>query len=163
MKAKNITEPGFYWYSKAGDWTIVHVDDYLGPKDLIFTHTGNDHPFMGKELSDSFPGDFIGPLEPPERTSTGCQRPLAPGQHWSFCGETDMGATDPALCVNCGGSLLLADVSARDVQKLKGAYYFDAKGNMHHDPVRTCLHCHPPVHTQLWNCPQCGSPLSAPK
>lgn len=34
---------------------------------------------------------------------TGCGARLAPGQHWAFCGETDMGQTAPALCTNCGG------------------------------------------------------------
>lgn len=31
----------------------------------------------------------------------GCNRKLAPGQYWGFCGETDMGQTLPALCVDC--------------------------------------------------------------
>ena len=33
-----------------------------------------------------------------------CGRKLAPGQWWTYCGETDMGQTDPALCTECGGS-----------------------------------------------------------
>lgn len=37
----------------------------------------------------------------------GCRRQLAPGQWWSFCGETDMGQTLPALCRECGGDLEL--------------------------------------------------------
>lgn len=32
----------------------------------------------------------------------GCGARLAPGQHWAFCGETDMGSL-PALCTECGG------------------------------------------------------------
>jgi hypothetical protein len=41
---------------------------------------------------------------PATPTGDGCRARLAPGQHWSFCGETDMGQTLPALCTNCGGS-----------------------------------------------------------
>lgn len=39
-----------------------------------------------------------------EPSSEGCRAKLAPGQHWTFCGETDMGQTEPALCERCGGS-----------------------------------------------------------
>jgi len=35
---------------------------------------------------------------------------------------------------------------------------FNASG----DPYRTCIHCFPPVHTDAWNCPQCGRPLKDP-
>lgn len=35
----------------------------------------------------------------------GCRARLAPGQHWAFCGETDMGQSLPALCKDCGGDL----------------------------------------------------------
>lgn len=38
----------------------------------------------------------------------GCKKRLAPGQHWAFCGETDMGQTAPALCTECGGEYRLA-------------------------------------------------------
>jgi hypothetical protein len=34
----------------------------------------------------------------------GCKAKLAAGQWWSFCGETDMGQTAPALCTKCGGT-----------------------------------------------------------
>ena len=37
-----------------------------------------------------------------------CGKPLAAGQWWGFCGETDMGQTAPALCTECGGDLKLA-------------------------------------------------------
>lgn len=37
----------------------------------------------------------------------GCKRKLAYGQWWSFCGETDMGQTVPALCTECGGEFIL--------------------------------------------------------
>jgi hypothetical protein len=40
----------------------------------------------------------------------GCQKRLAQGQWWGFCGESDMGQTMPALCVNCGGEYTLATV-----------------------------------------------------
>lgn len=39
----------------------------------------------------------------------GCGKKLAKGQWYSFCGETDMGQTIPALCVECGGELKLAE------------------------------------------------------
>lgn len=35
--------------------------------------------------------------------ASGCGAPLAEGQWWSFCGETDMGQSLPALCTVCGG------------------------------------------------------------
>lgn len=38
-----------------------------------------------------------------EGARNGCGARLAPGQHWAFCGETDMGQTEPALCTACGG------------------------------------------------------------
>lgn len=37
----------------------------------------------------------------------GCGQRLATGQYWSFCGETDMGQTAPALCTECGGKYKL--------------------------------------------------------
>lgn len=38
-----------------------------------------------------------------------CSRALAEGQWWSYCGETDMGQTAPALCVDCGGPFKLKE------------------------------------------------------
>lgn len=38
-----------------------------------------------------------------------CEKRLAPGQYWGFCGETDMGQTEPALCTECGGEYKLAE------------------------------------------------------
>lgn len=38
-----------------------------------------------------------------QATAQGCKRKLAAGQHWSYCGETDMGQTAPFLCEECGG------------------------------------------------------------
>lgn len=40
---------------------------------------------------------------------TGCHSRLAPGQHWAFCGETDMGDSEPALCTECGGEFKRAE------------------------------------------------------
>lgn len=34
----------------------------------------------------------------------GCGCNLAPGQKWSFCGETDGGRMLPVLCLSCGGT-----------------------------------------------------------
>ena len=39
----------------------------------------------------------------------GCNAPLADGQYFSFCGETDMGQTAPALCTKCGGEFVVKD------------------------------------------------------
>jgi len=33
--------------------------------------------------------------------SQGCRLPLAPGQHFQWCGETDMGQSVPTLCEEC--------------------------------------------------------------
>ena len=40
----------------------------------------------------------------------GCGIALAPGQHFSHCGETDMGQTLGALCEECGGSFKRAQL-----------------------------------------------------
>lgn len=42
----------------------------------------------------------------------GCRARLAPGQWWGWCGETDMGQTAPALCIECGGEFKRADLTA---------------------------------------------------
>lgn len=47
-------------------------------------------------------------LRPAYRHPQGCKAKLAAGQWWSFCGETDMGQTAPALCTKCGGTYRLA-------------------------------------------------------
>lgn len=44
----------------------------------------------------------------------GCGRQLAPGRWWGWCGETDMGQTAPALCVECGGDYELAETDKED-------------------------------------------------
>jgi hypothetical protein len=41
--------------------------------------------------------------------NNGCKRRLKGGQWWTFCGESDMGQTNPALCTHCGGDLLPVD------------------------------------------------------
>lgn len=47
---------------------------------------------------------------------SGCGRRLAGGQFFTFCGEMDMGQTDPALCTECGGELK-PDPSAQPARK----------------------------------------------
>jgi len=42
---------------------------------------------------------------------SGCGRPLAKDEWWTFCGETDMGQTAPALCTECGGEFKLKEVA----------------------------------------------------
>ena len=46
-----------------------------------------------------------------------CGRILADFQWWTFCGETDMGQTMPALCVECDPPLgyLLSGATALEV------------------------------------------------
>lgn len=46
-----------------------------------------------------------------------CNKTLAEGQWWAFCGETDMGQTSPVLCTECGGEFEL--MSDADIQKRK--------------------------------------------
>lgn len=46
------------------------------------------------------------------RPNLGCRAKLAPGQWWGWCGETDMGQTAPALCIECGGQFKRADASS---------------------------------------------------
>jgi len=49
------------------------------------------------------------PNPSPRRRHRGCRRPLADGQWWRFCGETDMGQTMPVLCTECGGDMRLKE------------------------------------------------------
>lgn len=51
------------------------------------------------------------------RKSPGCEKKLAEGQHWTFCGETDMGQTAPALCTECGGDLRLSEPAVKTGEK----------------------------------------------
>lgn len=44
---------------------------------------------------------------------SGCRAKLGPDQWWTFCGETDMGQTAPALCTECGGPYIRADVGSK--------------------------------------------------
>lgn len=56
-----------------------------------------------------------------------CNKPLADGQYWTFCGETDMGQTEPVCCTRCGGQLILAeDVNHHDVMKILDLYRKDS-------------------------------------
>lgn len=43
----------------------------------------------------------------PKGWKYGCERRLAEGQYWHFCGETDMGQSGPVLCTECGGKFKL--------------------------------------------------------
>ena len=56
-----------------------------------------------------------------------CDKPLAEGQWWNFCGETDMGQTVPVRCTRCGGDYILAeDVNHPDVIKVMERYKLDS-------------------------------------
>lgn len=50
-----------------------------------------------------------GVSEPVSLSQQGCGKDLAAGQYWNFCGETDMGQTLPALCIECGGKYELLE------------------------------------------------------
>ena len=54
---------------------------------------------------------------------SGCGIVLKAGQYFTYCGETDMGQTMPALCTNCGGAYLIDDEDhkvQRDLQPIIG-------------------------------------------
>ena len=64
-----------------------------------------------------------------------CRKKLASGQWWYYCGETDMGQTAPALCVECEpitGHLLdgatLVEVEANQTKRAAAMYRFQAAG-----------------------------------
>jgi len=50
--------------------------------------------------------------------SKGCNRRLASGQWWGYCGETDMGQTGPALCEDCGGTFKLEETEMDEYQQI---------------------------------------------
>lgn len=50
----------------------------------------------------------------------GCGADLAPGQWFTFCGETDMGQSLPALCIECGGSFKRA-IGSEELEKARRA------------------------------------------
>ena len=73
--------------------------------------------------------------------SEGCGEKLADGQWWSYCGETDMGQTEPALCTECGGNFYRANKPEKEwnmkiseqnlamlMKKHSGNFSFDYKG-----------------------------------
>ena len=50
-----------------------------------------------------------------------CGKKLAPGLWWNFCGETDMGQTEPALCADCApNGYPLAGAAPADVDAYIG-------------------------------------------
>ena len=56
-----------------------------------------------------------------------CNKPLAAGQWWNFCGQTDMGQTDPVQCTHCGGDLIRKeDVSHPSVMEVVELYKKDS-------------------------------------
>ena len=64
-----------------------------------------------------------------------CRKALAPGQYWSFCGETDMGQTLPALCTDCGGSFKLADPQTRELTDDDLRWLWRNSGGSFHGPI----------------------------
>jgi hypothetical protein len=68
--------------------------------------------YIGEHQHDDYTYKFrnneLALLCPAYRHPQGCKAKLAAGQWWSFCGETDMGQTAPALCTKCGGTYRLA-------------------------------------------------------
>lgn len=57
-----------------------------------------ERPWECEECTEAFVNSVRKKL--PQETR-GCGAKLKPGQHWAFCGETDMGQTEPALCNWC--------------------------------------------------------------
>lgn len=58
---------------------------------------------------------------------TYCDKPLAAGQWWNYCGETDMGQTEPVSCTHCGGKLIRAeDVNHPHVMTVLNTYQKDS-------------------------------------
>lgn len=56
-----------------------------------------------------------------------CSKPLAKGQYWNFCGETDMGQTVPVKCTHCGGNYIRSeDVNHPHVMQVLNAYREDS-------------------------------------
>ena len=76
-----------------------------GYADGGYTHSGSaEHTRMMESWDKRLrPGNGV--IHKPQP----CRKKLAPGQWWSFCGETDMGQTAPALCTECGGEDRLAE------------------------------------------------------
>lgn len=113
---KEFAEPGWYWHkpkhrseqSPEVDWQAVYVNE----QNWVL-YAGDE---WGEALAEC-EGEFIGPLEPPGSAAKapifsvqdGCRAKLAPGQHWSFCGESDMGQSLPVLCTECGGEFRRQD------------------------------------------------------
>lgn len=64
MKASEITQPGFYWYRKAGDPVVVEA--CLDDGRVEFYFAGNEEWSYAADL----PGEFVGPLEPPQSQGT---------------------------------------------------------------------------------------------
>ena len=56
-----------------------------------------------------------------------CNKALADGQYWNFCGETDMGQTDPVKCTHCGGDFIREeDVNHPSVIEVLNKYRKDS-------------------------------------
>lgn len=59
MKAKDVKEPGFYWYENPyGTWCVVEADLIFGR--FFFTKTGSDYEEDGNDMK----GEFLGPIQP---------------------------------------------------------------------------------------------------
>lgn len=93
-----------------------HPIVYLGPP-LKLPDTcplSGRHP-SPDDLRDAYADaavDFIDRREA-QRGNGGCLRRLKDGQWWRYCGETDMGQTEPALCSECGGTFELDEHERR--------------------------------------------------
>lgn len=64
-----------------------------------------------------------------------CGRNLAPGQYWTFCGETDMGQSAPVQCELCEvGGLKLPD--QRDREKARYARLKELRPDLYRRAVQ---------------------------
>lgn len=95
---------------KDGRWILVHGLDCDGRgaywPEIGLARYDAKIPGGGWETRNvAYPANWQ-PLPAPPNND-GCRRRLAKGQHWAFCGETDMGQSLPALCTECGGPFKL--------------------------------------------------------
>lgn len=69
----------------------------------------------------------------------GCNREIAEGQYWSYCGEKDMGQSAPALCRDCGGTLRLKEETPMTDKGLQVAAKDPGKGHFYISLVKSAF------------------------
>lgn len=93
---------------------ILRTDDVFPRKDkpkITISFYGHDKRIPGDCFIVMFDGMPVGFIDDgPKASERGCGATLEIGQYWGFCGETDMGQSMPALCVECGGEFKRAPI-----------------------------------------------------